>query len=560
MKNKLLWGIALLLIIIGLLLFLTARYADRLVDPYVRSLLEQNKPMKHRIDYKKIQVNLVSRVIKIRDARIYPDPSLIKDENIWMEINVGLIKLTGLDIKSLLLHKTLNIGDFLILDPEVNVHLPLKLTPEAIGEVAEDTVSESKSPLLNKITLGRMLMTKGNFTMMRNDVILARSNDINLMIKNISLVKNSKDDPIGYSYGEVTVYLAGIILHSETGLYDMSLDRFSFNKNDSTIILSGFKMKPKFNKKEFQAKLQFQDDRFDLEINTISVNRIGIMRLLDGLPLHISKLKLDGVKADIYRDKNVPFNYEKFPPFHNEMFLKAPMPMVIDTLSVVSSTITYGELVAERTEPGMIRLEAFDLQSYNLDNRPLEDDSVESVMKLEVHAKVMGEGPMQASLVLPLEGDTRAISCSGSVGAMQLSPLNAMLEPSINIKFNAGTLTRMTFSFKGDDNASKGWMEFLYKDLDVVLLGKQEGKEKGFISFMANTVALSNNPPSGKPVKSVEIGFERDKNKGLINYVWKTIQSGMVRTIIPTNKFTIKHPQDQQEPKGGKKKKRSAGS
>ncbi len=557
MKNKLFWAIALLLIIIGMLLFLTARYADRIADPYVRLLLEHNKPMGHRVDYKNIRVNLLQRTVKIKQVRIYPDESLAKDEKIWMEIRVGLIRLTDFNIRELLMHKTLRIGDLILLQPEVDVHLPLKVTPETVDEVDEDTATISKAPLLKNIMLSRMLLTEGNFRLVRNEVVLARSNDINVLIKDVTLARNTNADPIGYTYGQVKVTLSDMVLHSETGLYNMSLKKFVFDKADSSLVLSGFEMKPKFDKKEFAAKLSFQDDRFDIEVKSISVFRIGIRQLFEGMPLHISKLLVDGASADIFRDKNVPFNLNKFPLFHNEMFLKAPMPMVIDTLSVVNSAITYGELVAERTEPGMIRLEAFDLQSYDLNNRPQEDDSVESVMKLEVRAKVMGEGLLSVTLTLPLEGDTRALVCSGSVGAMQLSPLNAMLEPSINMKFNAGTLTRMTFSFSGNDNISDGWMEFLYNDIDVVIQKKDEGKEWGFVSFLANKVTNSNNPPPGKTdFKSVKIGFERDKNKGMINYIWKTIQSGMVRTILPTNKFTIKHPQEKQEPGGGKKKKR----
>jgi uncharacterized protein YjeT (DUF2065 family) len=51
MKKKLWWAFVLLVIIGGLLLFLAARYTDRLIDPYIRSMLEEQKPMNHRIDY-----------------------------------------------------------------------------------------------------------------------------------------------------------------------------------------------------------------------------------------------------------------------------------------------------------------------------------------------------------------------------------------------------------------------------------------------------------------------------------------------------------------------------
>jgi hypothetical protein len=60
-------------------------------------------------------------------------------------------------------------------------------------------------------------------------------------------------------------------------------------------------------------------------------------------------------------------------------------------------------------------------------------------------------------------------------------------------------------------------------------------------------MTLSNNPAPGKNLKIVEIGFERDKNKGIINYVWKTIQSGMVHTILPIKKYQINRKKDTKE-------------
>jgi hypothetical protein len=78
MKKKLFWAFLLLILISGSIIFFVARYTDRLIDPYVRSLLEVQKPMNHRIEYKKIKVNLFQKIIKISDVRMYPDSSLVK--------------------------------------------------------------------------------------------------------------------------------------------------------------------------------------------------------------------------------------------------------------------------------------------------------------------------------------------------------------------------------------------------------------------------------------------------------------------------------------------------
>ena len=533
--------VALVLVVILVAAFvLTGVYADRLIDPFVRSMLNNTKPMHHRITYKKIHVNVFLRYIKIKDVRVQPDDSLNKDENIWMDISVSTIKLTDLSISKILFHKELHVGDLVILKPDVTLTLPLNPPEEIIDSVQQSRGDRTKQPSVHTISLNRIIISAGDFYLVRNNVVLASSPDINLLLENLQVAKNSAEEPLGYKYEKVKLNLKDIKLHSESGLYDMSVKEFAVDKEDSTVVLKGFKMIPKYDKKEFSSKLRYQDDRFDINIDNIEIARIGIERLLKDEPLRISSINIDGLNADIYRDKNVEFNFNKFPLFHNEMFLKLKIPIYLDTLSITRSNIKYSELVAGKTEAGYINLQDFTLYSYNLTNQ-VEADSTYNVMQLDVTAKVMGEGPLKAELILPLEGPLRHIKCSGSVGSMKLAPLNAMLEPSLNIKFMDGTLARMTFAFTADDNTSTGWMEFLYQNLNVELLRKDSDKQWGFVSLLANAVALSNNPAPGKKLKAVEIGFERDKNKGLINYVWKTIQSGMVRTILPSNKYEIKN-------------------
>ncbi len=536
-RRILLYGSLSLLAIIITAFILVGIYTDRIVDPYVRSLFEVNKPMGHQITFKSIRVNLFTHSIIIKDVSMFPDTLLTK-EALRLEIKVKKIRLDGFTIREILFDKTLRIKNLVIDNPEVKMTLPVK-ADTAIQEVIATKTQKKGSQLLKHILLEQITFSGGSFQLVRNNVVLARSSDIRLLAQSIALAKNSKDEPVGYTYGDIKLSLSDIELHSESGLYDMSLAGFSINKSDSTVALEGFRMIPKYDKKEFSRKLKYQNDRFDVKIGKITISGIGIQRFLAGKPLEITSLMIDSIDADIYRDKNVAFNFNRFPPFYNESFLKIPIPVFIDTVAISHSKILYGELAAGRPVAGTISLDKFCLQSNDLTNQP-ESDTLGNVMKLYVQALVMGEGPLKVELSLPLEGDLHTFECSGSVGAMQLRPLNDMLEPAINIKFNGGKVNRLTFSFKANDNFSRGWMEFLYKDIDVELLKKESGEAKGFLSTLANWVAVSNNPVPGKEVKIVEIGYERDKNKGLINYVWKTIQSGMVRTIVPLKKYTIK--------------------
>jgi len=275
-----------------------------------------------------------------------------------------------------------------------------------------------------------------------------------------------------------------------------------------------------------------------LKINRISIGGIGLKRWLAGQTLEISKVLIDSVDADIYRDRNVAMDINRFPPFYNESFLKINYPLVLDTLMVINSNITYGELAEGDDKAGEITLNDFNLSTYGLSVQST-DSTLAEEMRIFLDAQVMGEGTLKAELALPLEGNLHEFTCTGSVGSMKLSPLNDMMGPSMNMNFKAGKVNRMTFDFSANDNNSKGWMEFLYEGLDVSLIKEDSGKEKGFLSKVANVVMLSDNPAPGKDLVTVEIGYERDKNKAIINYMWKTIQSGMTRTILTQKKYQI---------------------
>jgi len=554
-KNKRWYIIIAVIAIIIAGFVVVGNYTDRLVDPFVRSLLEETKPMGHNIEYGKIRVSLFSGSITVEKVRIFPEDTL-SENKVRFNIEVESIKLTDFEFWQLVMNKNLQIQDFVIDDPNVNIILPVK-TADAINEVKERQEPKPKEQLLKNVFLEKIIISGGNFKLYRSDTLLAQTTDIQFLAQEINLKRNSLDEPIGYTFSDISLSLKNIDLNPQSGLYDMKLGSLLASKKDSSIVLENFKVIPKYDKREYSKKIKFQNDRFDLTIGRIEIADIGLERWMNGEALNISKLLIEGLDADIYRDKNVPADMNRFPLFYNESFLKLKIPVYIDSVLVTNSKILYGELALERDKAGTILLEDFNVQMFDLTNN-VDADSIENFMAMNVQAKIMGEGQMNIELALPLQGDLHKFSCMGSVGAMELKPLNDMLEPAINITFNGGKLDRMAFAFTANDNVSDGWMEFLFSGLDVALLKKDAEKQWGFVSLMANAVAMSNNPVDGKDLKVVEIGFERDKNKGIINYVYKTIQSGMVRTIIPTNKYRIKQKQEEgvnQQAKTGENKK-----
>ena len=524
------------IILLAALIFLGSYYTDRLLTPFLNDFLEKNKPLKHNITYEKFRLNLVKRQLLITGIRMTPDTSWTQDENVWMEIHVSSVELTQFRIMKFLIHKKLRIGDLIFIEPQVIVHLLEKQPDKVRSARAETTAEKINLASFKGLSLKNILLADGEFKLYREeDDLNASSSDIDFSGQDISFERDETDQQIIMHFGESSISIKDIEWHPKTSLYTISVDELLATNLDSTILIHNIRVSPDFSKTDFSRMIDFQDDRFDLQVGKVTINRIGYERMLAGHPAEISKLLVEHLEADIYRDKNVAINIHKYPEFYNESFLKIPVPLVLDTLSIVDAVIQYGELAEGNDEPGVIRLEEFTAMATDLRNYR-DSIRIKTAMNVKMRAKVMGEGILNVELQLPLEGDLHRFTCKGSVGAMALAPLNPMLEPAISMRINGGTLTGMTFDFKADNDASNGWMEFLYQDLDVVILKKNHDKQWEFLSAIANTVVLSNNPTPGKEAKVVEIGYGRDKNKGIINYIWKTIQSGLVRTIVPVTK------------------------
>jgi hypothetical protein len=73
-----------------------------------------------------------------------------------------------------------------------------------------------------------------------------------------------------------------------------------------------------------------------------------------------------------------------------------------------------------------------------------------------------------------------------------------------------------------------------YQDLKVEILKRdkatKEVKKRGFLSLAANLIVQNNNP--GKDgLRKVNPVYERDIYKSFFNLVWKTIFTGMKKTV-----------------------------
>ena len=126
-------------------------------------------------------------------------------------------------------------------------------------------------------------------------------------------------------------------------------------------------------------------------------------------------------------------------------------------------------------------------------------------------------------------------SFNGTIAGMDAKAINPILEKTAFINIASGDIDGIKFNIIADSKKAKGEMVMLYNGLDLVLLNKRTGdstalKER-IISYIINKKVMNSNPLPGEEVRTGIIDFERDPEKFIFNYWFKSLLSGMKATL-----------------------------
>ena len=83
-------------------------------------------------------------------------------------------------------------------------------------------------------------------------------------------------------------------------------------------------------------------------------------------------------------------------------------------------------------------------------------------------------------------------------------------------------------------------MKMLYQDLEAEVYKKKTAEKNDFLSWSVNHLVHKSNPGNNGEVREATMKFERVPYKGFANFLWKTLQNGIVNTIAPFGMTTEK--------------------
>jgi hypothetical protein len=487
------------------------------------------------INYSDIDINIYTGFIRINDLVIEPGnekTNSFHQGNIksLFSIKIASFSVSGVHVLDFLTEEELKIGKVKVKDADIDIIVNNSL--KAVNPNENKGTLQIFSGKLKGISVKKILLKDINLTV--SDIKKEKDpyiklNSLSISINGVNVDSTTIRNPIPASFESIIVETKEFI-YSAPEYYSMNFSGLNFTLQDSTLKIANFQLKPKYSRTVYNKKISYENDLFDISTKAVIIHRIGLQSFISNKELNIPLIEVIHPDIDIYRNKRLPDAPYKYKPLLGSLIKKIPIPVLIDTLKIENGKLVYGELHQHRDTPGEVEFNKLDIIGYNITNQKAQT-SLHPEMRLDINALFMGKAKLQVNFKFDQSKANDYFTVRGEMGRINATEINRVSESMMMVKIKSGDIKKASFNFTANDDESNGILKLDYKNLSVDVLKREKNKKYITLSLFANGLIKHNNTPEGKKYKTGLIRFSRNKNKALPNYLWKSIQSGLVSII-----------------------------
>ena len=569
-KIRLIWKIVIavlvfLLIVAGGVFTAGYFYYGKLIKTSISEFVKTKSKGLYTADIGYLNINILNGNLTVRDLSLIPDTAEYRKREVndtlppvLFQLKVKKFRIKDFHILDAIRDRKIDINGIQIENPEITVLRMQEKTRQSSADKKSEKIMAIPLPKgFNSIAIREILFIKGRFDFidLSGDSVIHQSiPSCSISIKNILVDSVHQGKKRLFNSDDISIVLNGLSIMSKNKLNLISLGEIGLSTSKNSVYVKDFHLIPQYDRKDYMKKFGWQTDRLDILVPLLTLNRLDLRQLVFEGKFQAGLLEVSDLVVDDYRDKRIPRKPGFKPPMPQDGLRKLKAYLKIDTVILKNGKATYSEQTGN--EPGTIFFDKMNATLTGLTNdSALLQAGLVSVLKGTAY--LMGKGKMDVEFRFRFGDVHNVFSFSGYVGPMDLRQVNPMLTKLLPAEILSGNITHISIPLVvANDDASKGKMTFCYTGLKLKLNNKEEttwGSIKtGVIGWVANDFVVNDdNPAKSGKTKSGLIFFNRDKEKGIINFVWKSVLSGLKSQMGFNSK-------EQKEMKKAEKKKAKA--
>lgn len=530
-----------LITIIAVVAFLsTSWYVNRYMRIRLQDEFSKQSYGEYILNIKALRLNILTQSVSFSGIRI--QPVNINPEYASYEASSSKLVLEGINVLGFLTGNKIKINSIKFKDPSITIIRGKMYHSNAADTTKKFSLYGFISQFAKSLTIQNFEITNFDFKLLNSkDEVTPAIHSSNNHFKIVRLfVGPSTDDMPGqFAADSIGLSMSRFAYVTADSLYTFDVASMQMSYRDSILQIDTVKMIPNFSKRSFGNVAGKQTDRFNISASKLLFIKIDLRNFFEYFSMISRRLEISGFSMSAFRDKNDQHKYAH-PQSLQYLIKHVPAYLKIDTIQLKKSNIVYEEVAEGKKSSGRLSFNDISGNFTGLTNDSLLI-SLGRVMKFQAKCKLMNETQMFATYTFPLNTDHTSFKCSGFLTGMSIPVLNQMIAPLTGISIKKGIIDTLDFTFTGGENSSFGKMKLLYHDLrlEPVKTGEEDIRFKDRLNlFIANAFIIKDsNPRRNKPARIANMHAERDKQKFMFNYTWKTIYSGIQETLgIPEKK------------------------
>ena len=316
--------------------------------------------------------------------------------------------------------------------------------------------------------------------------------------------------------------------------YGIRCARLRASVPGSELIAEGTELRTLVGDEAFFAAHAFRTTRFHVVVPECRVLGLAYGELLQGKSyrarsVHFSRPSFDAL---VNRDKP-PAPFVKSPLMVHEALAAIRQPLQVDSLSITNGHLRYCERLVVGADPGVLTFGAVSMSVEGIANR----GEAPAAIQLRAQGDLMNAGTLKVLMTIPIMPPDFSLHYSGSLSAMDLTRLDAFLDIAEHTRIKSGSAQEAAFDIEVTAGQARGRVRAIYKDLEIAVLDKQTGTEKGFdnrvASFLANVLKIrnANAPDASGSMKEGEVNYTRRPEEEFLQFAWFALRTGVLDVI-----------------------------
>ncbi len=547
-KFLLVFSAVLALICIAVIVFVRV-WLDPLLKEKLEDMTAESSQGMYQLKLDRLHINLFAGTAELNKIQLSTDSTRwdsIHQTNpdkapMKIELKIRRLKIKNIHLIQYWRTKELSLNKILVYDPEIalvsiqDTALTKQVPKDSLQQSMLDRLPLRIASFAQSIHIGAIKAINGKMsihTTKGTKRSYQQADSLDLSLTNINLIANDTTETGRALYAEhILLSLRNYELYPTGDLYGYRINSATVDGRNGVTKLDIVTILPKVSDAEFMQRLKLRTPRLKIRMKEILIQKLDLFRALHKKEISMESVIVETARIDVYQNKNLPLSKHKRMP--HELFRSIKPYLNIDTILLRNSNILYTEY--HGTEQGQIEFEKVNGVILNITNDTLKMTEA-TPARIDARAELMGAGLLDLSLQLPLLTPDFRCDYTANLGQIDMTYLNRLVEDQNKFRVETGIAEKMVLKVQVRNGIARGTVEASYNNLKISVLRSKDGSKKKIISVVANMLLRNNNERGdGSPFKVGNVYYRRERTDGILRFIWRSAQTGLMETLVPRN-------------------------